>query len=91
VLYNVIIGDLEGKTQVSELEVLDIIKLSEGLHDNRPARDRLRLLIAKGFCTESKSVGKVKLIKFPLTSKPTPAVASKEFDSILSKYGEDLR
>jgi hypothetical protein len=83
-----IVIELTGKTQVREQEVLDIIKLLEGLRDNRPAKDRLRLLIAKGCCTESKSVGKVKLIKFPLTAKPTPEVASKEFETILARYGD---
>lgn len=56
-------------TQVKEQDVLDTIKIVEGLTDNRPARNRLRLLETKGYCTATKSSSGIKLISFVKVGK----------------------
>jgi hypothetical protein len=46
-------------------EVLNAIKVVEGLTDDRPAKDRLNLLVSRKLCVElNQGKGMTRLIKF---------------------------
>jgi hypothetical protein len=93
-LFNYLIVDQERgpDTRFTRREFLDAIKLLEKLTDDRPAKDRLSLLLSRKLCVEVElgAKGMTKLIKFKSDEIDQSQTKERELNAVLAKFG-DLR
>jgi hypothetical protein len=83
--------DEERYPPLPKRKILDAIKVVEGLKDDRPARDRLGVLLSRGLCIELNHVrGMTKPIKFKSEYEDIGAVQEeikrKEADLVVAKW-----